>query len=72
MQSAPPFFEKGGKKEREYRPDNNVLNYNTKEILTSGQYITKCANILYIDPLNLLGYTFLCEHDGTKQRAEVK
>ena len=42
------------------------------DTLDSGQEITKCIDLKYVDPLILLGYTFVSDNDETDQRSEVK
>ena len=57
---------------RQYNPDTKYINPKAEYILTSGQYITNCTNIPYIDPLELLGCTFVQKHDNTKQHTKLK
>ena len=62
----------GGKKVREYIHETNWINPKAEDNLTSGQDIIQRAELSSVEPLDLLGYTFVHYHDETKQRAEVK
>ena len=61
-----------GGKARESKPDTDDINSNADKNLTSGQEITQYAGPPSVNPFDLLVYTFVCEHDDTKQQAEVK
>ena len=59
-----PFRDEGGYKALEASPD--------KELLSSGGDITHCDVLPTVEPMDLIGYKFVKEHDGTPQRAIVK
>ena len=62
----------GTKKSSKSKPDIDNINTNAEDTLTRVQEITQCAGLPSVDSLDLLGYTFVCENDYTKQRVEVK
>ena len=51
--------------------NNERINPKSEDIITSGQDTTHCTEIPSIDPLGLTGYTFVHDHDDTKQHYEV-
>ena len=53
-------------------PGTYNANPKAEGTVTSGQEITQCDDLPYVYPLDLLGYTFVCDNDNTKQRYEVK
>ena len=46
----------------EYKPDTKDINPKLEGILTSGQDIIECTDLTSVNPLDLLGYTFLYKH----------
>ena len=66
------FMISGVNNSRESIPDPYEIKPKSEDILTSGQDITQCAALPYVDKLDLLGYTILREHDDTDQHSEVK
>ena len=53
-------------------PGTYNANPKAEGTVTSGQEITQCDDLPYVYPLDLLGYTFVHEHDGTDKGATVK
>ena len=68
----PQFHGERGKNARGYRPETENINTNADYNLTSGQEITQLDYLTSVDPLDLLGYTFVNYNDETNQRDEVK
>ena len=47
-------------------------NAKADNILSSGKDITQWSELPYVNPLDLLGYTFVWNHENNYNRAELK
>ena len=47
----------------EYRTETNNINTKSEDTITSAQDINQCFDIPYVDPLDLLGCTFVHDND---------
>ena len=57
---------------RESKPDTKYINPKEEDTLISGQDITQYDNIPYVYPLELMGYTFVRDHDETNKHYEIR
>ena len=53
-------------------PGPKDINSKSYDILTSCQAINQFTDLASIDSLDLLGYTFVINHDDTGKHSEVK
>ena len=66
------FCDEGGKKARETKHNPEKINSKVEDILDRSQYITQCNNITSVNPLKLLGYTFMYNYDGAQIYSDIK